>query len=138
MVLLLAFSLQDQVDKYGVYIGIAAFLGLAVLSLLYFAQARELKRLRDWAGRAPERARELEERVTAQAQQSPPVQGPTAATVPPARLPAPAAAAAVASAAGGGAAVAAPPKPPAEKVGAAEGNGAAKEAEAEKLSLIHI
>ena len=42
-----AFSLQDQVETYGVYVGLAAFLGLAVLTLLYFAQARELKRLRD-------------------------------------------------------------------------------------------
>src|SRR5262245_34835579 len=56
----LAFSLQDQVEKYGAYIGIAAFFGLAILSLLYFAQAREVKRLREWAGRAPERAAELE------------------------------------------------------------------------------
>src|SRR3954447_12370624 len=53
---LLAFSLQDQVEKYGAYVGIAAFFGLAVLSLLYFAQAREVKRLREWAGRAPPRA----------------------------------------------------------------------------------
>src|SRR3954469_23370383 len=60
---LLAFSLQDQVEKYGVYVGIAAFFGLAVLSLLYFAQAREVKRLREWAGRAPERAAELEQAV---------------------------------------------------------------------------
>jgi hypothetical protein len=67
MVQLLAFSLQDQVEKYGAYIGIAAFFGLAVLSILYFAQARELRRLRDWAGRAPERAQELEARVVAQA-----------------------------------------------------------------------
>src|SRR5204863_6493802 len=67
MVQLLAFSLQDQVEKYGAYIGIAAFFGLAVLSVLYFAQARELKRLRDWAGRAPERAQEIEARVVAQA-----------------------------------------------------------------------
>ena len=36
--------------------------GLAVLSLLYFAQAREVKRLREWAGRAPERAAELQQR----------------------------------------------------------------------------
>jgi LytR cell envelope-related transcriptional attenuator len=62
-----AFSVQDQVEKYGAYVGIAAFFGLAVLSLLYFSQARELKRLREWAGRAPERARELEQRVVAQA-----------------------------------------------------------------------
>ena len=70
MVLILAFSIQDQVEKYGAYVGLAAFLGLAVLSLLYFAQARELKRLRDWAGRAPERAQELEARVVAQAEEA--------------------------------------------------------------------
>ena len=68
MVHLLAFSLQDQVEKYGAYIGIAAFFGLAVLSILYFAQARELRRLRDWAGRAPERAQEVEARAVAQAE----------------------------------------------------------------------
>src|SRR3954453_8708038 len=58
---LLAFSLQDQVEKYGAYVGIAAFFGLAVLSLLYFAQAREVKRLREWAGRAPELVDELQQ-----------------------------------------------------------------------------
>src|SRR5688572_20136915 len=70
MDLILAFSLQDQVEKYGAYVGLAAFIGLAVLSLLYFAQARELKRLRDWAGRAPERAAELQARVVAQAEEA--------------------------------------------------------------------
>src|SRR5215204_5262211 len=64
---LYALSLQGQVEKYGSYVGIAAFFGLAVLSLLYFAQAREVKRLREWAGRAPERAAELEARVQAEA-----------------------------------------------------------------------
>jgi hypothetical protein len=64
---LLALSLQDQVEKYGSYVGIAAFFGLAILSLLYFAQAREVKRLREWAGRAPERAREVEEAAQAAA-----------------------------------------------------------------------
>jgi LytR cell envelope-related transcriptional attenuator len=67
MAVLFAFSLQHQVEKYGAYVGLAAFLGLAVLTVLYFAQARELKRLRDWAGRAPERAQEIEARVVAQA-----------------------------------------------------------------------
>ena len=67
---LFAFSIQDQVEKYGAYVGLAAFLGLAVLTVLYFAQARELKRLRDWAGRAPERALELEARVVATADEA--------------------------------------------------------------------
>src|SRR5215203_1579801 len=65
---LFALSLQDQVEKYGAYVGIAAFFGLAILSLLYFAQAREVKRLREWAGRAPERAREVEEAALAAAE----------------------------------------------------------------------
>ena len=63
-----AFSIQDQVEKYGAYVGLAAFLGLAILTVLYFAQARELKRLRDWAGRAPERAREVEAQAVANAE----------------------------------------------------------------------
>jgi hypothetical protein len=42
----------------------AAFLGLAVLALLYFSQARDVRRLRDWAGRAPERALGEVERTT--------------------------------------------------------------------------
>ncbi|MGH2947874.1 MAG: hypothetical protein ACRDPC_16765, partial [Solirubrobacteraceae bacterium] len=83
MVPFLAFSLQDQVETYGVYVGLAAFLGLAVLTLLYFAQARELKRLRDWAGRAPERAQEIEARAIAQAEEA--LRQPEPRTVGPAR-----------------------------------------------------
>jgi hypothetical protein len=83
---LLALSLQDQVEKYGSYVGIAAFFGLAILSLLYFAQAREVKRLREWAGRAPERAREVEEAALAAAEAArrrpPPVAVPQAAPQP--------------------------------------------------------
>ncbi len=62
-----AISVNHQIEKYGAYAGLAAIVGLAVLSLLYFAQAREVKRLREWAGRAPERAAELEARVAADA-----------------------------------------------------------------------
>src|SRR4051812_43462174 len=80
---LYALSLQGQVEKYGSYVGIAAFFGLAVLSLLYFAQAREGKRLREWAGRAPQRARELEERALAAAEEArPPPPGPPRAPPP--------------------------------------------------------
>ncbi len=64
-----AFSVPSQVETIGAIAGLAAILGLAVLSMLYFAQARELKRLREWAGRAPERAAELQERAVAAAQQ---------------------------------------------------------------------
>ncbi|HWT92244.1 MAG TPA: hypothetical protein VN238_04560, partial [Solirubrobacteraceae bacterium] len=56
-------ELFDLLKDYGGYAGFASVLGLAVLSLLYFAQAREVKRLREWAGRAPERAQELEQRA---------------------------------------------------------------------------
>jgi hypothetical protein len=48
----------DILQEIGAYAGLAAVVGLAVLSALYFSQARDLKRLREWAGRAPERAAE--------------------------------------------------------------------------------
>jgi len=62
-----ALELSDQIQTLGAYAGFASVVGLAVLSLLYFGQARELRRLREWAGRAPERAAELQERVEAEA-----------------------------------------------------------------------
>jgi LytR cell envelope-related transcriptional attenuator len=49
----------DLVERVGAYVGFAAFLGLAILALLYFSQARDVRRLREWAGRAPERATDL-------------------------------------------------------------------------------
>ena len=55
---------MDLVERVGSYVGMAAFLGLAVLALLYFSQARDVRRLRDWAGRAPERALDQVERTT--------------------------------------------------------------------------
>src|SRR5881409_1378792 len=78
-----ALSVNDKLQTIGALAGLAAILGLAVLSLLYFGQAREVKRLREWAGRAPERAAELEARVTADAQrrvQTPPAPAPRPAT----------------------------------------------------------
>ena len=65
--LVTALSVTEQVEKIGAYAGAVAFFGLALLTLLYFAQARELKRLREWAGRAPERAAESEARAVAAA-----------------------------------------------------------------------
>lgn len=50
---------MDLVERVGAYAGLAAFLGLAILVLLYFSQARDVRRLREWAGRAPERAGEI-------------------------------------------------------------------------------
>jgi len=45
----------NALREVGSYAGFAAFLGLAILALLLFSQAREVRRLRDWAGAAPER-----------------------------------------------------------------------------------
>src|SRR3954453_3334901 len=54
-----------SIEQIGSYLGFAAVLGLAVLSALYFSQARDVKRLREWAGRAPERDAEARARVAA-------------------------------------------------------------------------
>ncbi len=64
--LLPALSLSNKLLEIGALAAFAALVGIALLSLLVFAQARELKRLREWAGRAPERAAELERRVAAE------------------------------------------------------------------------
>jgi LytR cell envelope-related transcriptional attenuator len=130
--LVAAFSLQDKIEQYGAYAGIAAVFGLGVLSLLYFAQAREVKRLRDWAGRAPERAAELEARVQADAQrraaqQAPPAPAPAAPVTPAAQQPAApgAAAPATAAAAAAGAAAATVAKPATGAPQNGTGSGAA-------------
>jgi len=108
--LVVALSLSEQVEKIGAYLGAAAFFGFAVLAILCFSQARELRRLREWAGRAPERAAEMEARVMADAaarQRTPAPAVPRAApagaatvatTAGPPAAPAPAAAAAVSTA----------------------------------------
>lgn len=64
---ILAFSLSNSVTEVGALAAFAGLLGIAILSLLVFSQAREIKRLREWAGRAPERAAEMEQRVSADA-----------------------------------------------------------------------
>jgi hypothetical protein len=48
---LLALSLSNTFTKIGALAAFAGLVGIAVLSLLFFAQARELKRLREWAAR---------------------------------------------------------------------------------------
>lgn len=76
MTAVLALSIGSRVDHYGAIAGVAAILGLGVLAVLYAAQAREVKRLREWAGRSPERDAELQQRVVAEAQRrtvAPPV-----------------------------------------------------------------
>jgi len=49
---------MEIIEQIGSYAGLAAVLGLAVLAALYFSQARDVRRLREWAGRAPERTGE--------------------------------------------------------------------------------
>jgi hypothetical protein len=51
----------ELLQEIGAYAGLVAFLGLALLALLSFAQGRDLRRLREWAGSAPERDNERKE-----------------------------------------------------------------------------
>ena len=59
----------DLIKEVGSYAGLAAFLGVGVLALLHFVQARDVRRLRDWAGRAPERDAELAEATSSVAEE---------------------------------------------------------------------
>jgi hypothetical protein len=52
------------IEQIGAFAGLAAFLGLAVLALLSFTHGRDIRRLRDWAGSAPERDSERKEATT--------------------------------------------------------------------------
>lgn len=57
------------IEQIGSFAGLAAFLGLGVLALLSFTQGRDIRRLRDWAGSAPERDAERKETTSAIAAQ---------------------------------------------------------------------
>jgi LytR cell envelope-related transcriptional attenuator len=57
------------IEQIGAFAGLAAFLGLAVLALLSFTHGRDIRRLRDWAGSAPERDAERKEQTSAIAAQ---------------------------------------------------------------------
>ena len=48
--------MPELVQQIGAAAGLAAVVGLAVLSAFCFSQARDVTRLREWAGRAPERS----------------------------------------------------------------------------------
>jgi hypothetical protein len=61
--------LFDLIKEIGSYAGLAAFLGLGVLALLSFTHGRDIRRLRDWAGSAPERDAERKESTSAIAAQ---------------------------------------------------------------------
>jgi LytR cell envelope-related transcriptional attenuator len=56
---------MDLIEQIGPVLGIVAFLGLSILAFLLFQQSRDLRRLREWAGRAPERARDATEATLA-------------------------------------------------------------------------
>jgi hypothetical protein len=57
----------ELLKEIGAFAGLAAFLGLAVLALLSFAQGRDIRRLREWAGSAPERDADRKETTSAAA-----------------------------------------------------------------------
>ena len=135
--------MPEIVQDIGAYAGIASVVGLALLSALYFSQARDVKRLREWAGRAPERSEQGAPAVPGRVAAQP--QPPKAPTTPP-QVPAkpvtpekPAAATpAAAAAAGAGAATAQQGKPSGAPVPAgqnanagAPSGGAAKSKEGE-------
>ena len=116
------------IEQIGSYAGIAAIPGLAVLSALYFSQARDVKRLREWAGRAPERAAEQAAGGRVVAQPAATTAKPAAATDAAGTAAAPAAAAATAgakpaTATATPATAATAEKPAAAAAGAASTNG---------------
>ena len=57
----------EVIKDIGAFAGLAAFFGVAVLALLSFTQGRDIRRLRDWAGSAPERDAERKESTSAAA-----------------------------------------------------------------------
>jgi len=57
------------IEQIGSFAGLAAFIGLAVFALLSFAHGRDIRRLRDWAGSAPERDTERKEATSSIAAQ---------------------------------------------------------------------
>jgi hypothetical protein len=57
----------ELIKEIGAFAGLAAFLGLAVLAMLAFSQGRDIRRLREWAGSAPEREGERKDATSASA-----------------------------------------------------------------------
>lgn len=60
---------MELIKEIGAFAGLASFLGLAVLALLSFAQGRDIRRLREWAGSAPERDAERKDTTSEAAAQ---------------------------------------------------------------------
>ena len=71
-----AFSVHHFINSVGAYAGFAAIIGLAILVLLYFAQARETSSLREQAYESAQRVQQLENRIVQLSRQpaAPPVQ----------------------------------------------------------------
>jgi len=61
--------LLKVIEQIGAFAGLASFIGLAFLALLSFAHGRDIRRLREWAGSAPERDSERKEATSAVAAQ---------------------------------------------------------------------
>ena len=82
---------MEIIQEIGSYAGFAAVVGLAVLAALYFSQARDVRRLREWAGRSPERPEEgsptTGQRVVARPVPRPPGQQTTSGRPVPGALP---------------------------------------------------
>jgi hypothetical protein len=57
-------TLVNAVERIGAFAGLAAFIGLAVLALLSFTHGRDIRRLREWAGSAPERDADRKEQTS--------------------------------------------------------------------------
>lgn len=53
--------MTQVIETVGAYAGLIALVGLVVVSMLCFSMARDLRRLREWAGGAPERDAEVRE-----------------------------------------------------------------------------
>ena len=113
--MVLAFSLSSEIKTIGSYAGFAALVAVALLVLLYFAQARETRRLSEWIERDEERRRAMPAPRPAAAP-APPSPGVVTTAVPGVRRVAVPAAAptAPATAAGALTAVVAPQAPAAE------------------------
>ncbi len=58
---------MELIREIGAFAGLIAFLGLALLALLSFTQGRDIRRLREWAGSAPERDADRKETTSAAA-----------------------------------------------------------------------
>lgn len=58
----LAAGFASKFDTIGPYVGFGSLIAVVAMAVLVFSQGRELQRLREWAGTAPERLDELEQR----------------------------------------------------------------------------